>query len=651
MQTSSIWTTYLIALDGVALVTAVIIFISTIDDLLLDGYFWFFEIGRLLRGEKQASVDVAMLREIEESHLAIMVPAWKEYDVIAKMVENTLATLEYERYVIFVGTYHNDAETTAEVERMVRRHPRRVTRATVLNEGPTCKADCLNWIVGAILRYEETHRIKFAGVVMHDCEDVIHPIELKYFNHAVTEHDLVQLPVLSLPRKWYEFVAGTYMDDFSETHQKDMPTRERLTGVVPGAGVASCYGRKAIEKAMAVRNGRPFNTDSLTEDYDFSFRLHDLELKETFARFPISDESRDLPPVRGGRRHAAHMLLATREYFPSTFRTAYRQRARWILGIAFQGWEQLGWSGNLRTRYIFFRDRKGIVTSVFSIVAYGVLVNFVALGMLNRAGYEVHVDTHLLVAGEWLYPLLAVNAVLLVLKVGQRYYFVAKLNGRLQGLLSIPRLLVNNFINFFAVCRAWKIYVTHLATGKPIAWDKTSHTFLSNEAMGKVRRQLGEILLAWGVLGKEQLEAALDLQATCGRHLGELLIERDLISSDTLADALAEQADLPRVSLANVAVGHFADSLAFELQHAYRVVPFSTAEDGTLNVAVGSPLNEDEQGIVRRGAGTSVAYFIACDAELEGELKRHERFVELEQARTLTASRPDTSTERGGEPA
>ncbi|CAB3801363.1 glycosyl transferase family protein [Pararobbsia alpina] len=651
MQTSSIWATYLIGLNWVALVTAMVIFISTIDDLLLDGYYWFFEIGRLLRGEKHASIDVAMLRELEERHLAIMVPAWKEYDVIAKMVENTLATLEYERYVIFIGTYHNDPETTAEVERMVRRHPRRVTRATVLNEGPTCKADCLNWTVGAILRYEETHRIKFAGVVMHDCEDVIHPIELKYFNHAVTEHDLVQLPVLSLPRKWYEFVAGTYMDDFSETHQKDMPTRERLTGVVPGAGVASCYGRDAIEKAMAVRNGRPFNTDSLTEDYDFSFRLHDLGLTETFARFPISDESCDLPPVRGGRRHAAHRLLATREYFPSTFRTAYRQRARWILGIAFQGWEQLGWSGNLLTRYIFFRDRKGMVTSVFSVVAYGVLGNFVALGVLNRAGYIIRIDTHLLVAGEWLYPLLATNAALLVLRVSQRYYFVAKLNGRLQGLLSIPRIFVNNFINFFAVCRAWKIYVTHLATNSPIAWDKTSHTFLSNEAMGKVRRRLGEILLAWGVLSREQLEAALDLQATCGRHIGELLIERDLISSDTLADALAEQSDLPRVSLTNVAVGHFADSLAFELQHSYRVVPFSTGEDGTLNVAVGSPLNEDEQGIVRRGAGTNVAYFIACDAELDVELKRHERFVELEQARTLAASQPAGSTEQGGEPA
>ena len=651
MTANSIWTAYFIALNAVTLVTAVIIFVSTIDDLLLDGYFWFFEIGGMWRGEKKASVDVAKLRALSESHLAIMVPAWKEYDVIAKMVENTLATLEYEHYVIFVGTYHNDAETTAEVERMVRRHPRRVTRATVLNEGPTCKADCLNWIIAAILRYEETHHIKFAGVVMHDCEDVIHPIELKYFNHAITKHDLVQLPVLSLPRKWHEFVAGTYMDDFSETHQKDIPTRERLTGVVPGAGVASCYGRRAIETAMVMRGGRPFNTDSLTEDYDFSFRLRDLGMTETFARFPIAEETADLPKVRGGRRHSAHKLLATREYFPSTFRTAYRQRARWILGIAFQGWEQLGWEGSWRTRYMFFRDRKGMVTSIVSVVAYGLLGNFLTLGAVKQLGYEIAVDTYQLISADWLYPLLSINAALLGLRVWQRYYFVAKLNGRLQGLLSIPRLVVNNMINFCAVCRAWKIYAKHLATGKPIAWDKTSHTFLSNEAMGKLRRKLGEILLAWGVVSKEQLESVLDLQAKCGRRLGEILIELDVISSDTLADALAEQADLPRVSLANVAVGHFSDALEFELQHAYRVVPFSTAEDGTLNVAVGSPLSEDELAIVRRAAGTNVACFIAGDAELKEHLKRHERFGEFELSRASSAFQMDAAMGRGGTPA
>ncbi|HEM7892616.1 glycosyl transferase family protein [Burkholderia cepacia] len=633
MMDNMIWSAYLYALNLVAIVTAIVILVSTLDDLTLDACYWSFEIRRILRREKSQTIDIGMLRALEERHLALMVPAWKEYDVIAKMIENTLATLEYERYVIFVGTYHNDAETTAEVERMVRRYPGRVTRATVMNDGPTCKADCLNWIVEAILRYEAVHRIQFAGVVMHDCEDVIHPVELKYLNHAVADSDLVQLPVLSLPRKWNEFVAGCYLDDFSETHQKDVPVRARLTGIVPGAGVASCYSRRSIEAAMKERNGAPFNTSSLTEDYDFSFRLRDLGMKETFACIPLTGITRDAVEKRATGGVADRNLLATREYFPKTFRTAYRQRTRWILGIAFQGWEQLGWKGNLLTRYMFFHDRKGIVTSLFSVIAYGVLINFLLLGALQRSIHVIPVGAPLVMASHWVAPLLWINTAMLFARAGQRFHFVSKLNGPTQGLLSIPRMFVNNLINFYAVCRAWRIYIGHLVTGKPIAWDKTSHTYLSNEALGKARMKVGEILVGWGVVTLEQLQASLDKQLTCGKRLGELLVEGCAISAESLADAIAEQAELPRVSLGNVAVGHFADSLAFELQYAYHAVPFSTAEDGTLNVAVGRPLTPDEQDVVRRGARSNVAYFIACDAEIAAELSRHSRFVELARVR------------------
>ncbi|MDB5789460.1 MAG: ral secretory system protein domain protein [Caballeronia mineralivorans] len=201
---------------------------------------------------------------------------------------------------------------------------------------------------------------------------------------------------------------------------------------------------------------------------------------------------------------------------------------------------------------------------------------------------------------------------------------------------------------FFAVCRAWRIFTNHVVTGKPIAWDKTSHTYLSNEELGKKRRKLGEILVAWGVLSLAQVEACLERQASCGKRFGELLIERDEISVETLA----EQAELPRVSLANVAVGYFAESLAFELQYAYRVVPFSTADDGTLNVAVGSPLTEDEQDIVRRGAGSNVAYFIASDEEIAVELARHARFCDFERARgNGDASLPASPAGQSGERA
>ncbi len=637
MHSISAWSSYFSGLNVVAMATAIIILISTVDDLFLDGCYWLSEIKRMWRGESNAGIDAQSLRELDEQYLAIMVPAWKEYDVIVKMIENTLATMEYTHYIIFAGTYHNDAETTTEVERMVRRHPGRVVRATVLNDGPTCKADCLNWIIAAIRRYEATHHIQFAGVIMHDCEDVIHPIELKYFNFAIVDHDLVQLPVLSLPRKWNEFVAGTYMDDFSETHQKDIPSRELLTGIVPGAGVASCYSRRAIEAVSIERGGNPFNTSTLTEDYDFSFRLRELGMLEMFARFPIAEVVHEKVRRHGWRVAKACNLLATREYFPSTLRTAYRQRTRWILGISFQGWQQLGWRGSWRDRYMFFRDRKGIVTSIVSIVAYAVLINYLSIEGLRAAGIAPLGRAGEGLVGGSLAPLLVMNTVLLVLRLGERFYFVSKLNGVLQGALSLPRLFVNNLINFLAVCRAWRIFIHHLITGKPIAWDKTSHTYLSNDQMGRARRKLGEILVGWGVVTVAQIEACLAKQAECGRRLGELLLEDDVVGSETLADALAEQAELPRVSLANVAAGHFKAAFALELQQTYRAVPFSTADDGTLNVAVGKPLTEDERETVKRAAGCNVAYFVASDAEIAAELARQARRAGLDRDTTAAA--------------
>src|SRR5690348_18319459 len=101
MHAISVWGWYLDGLNAVAMMTAIIIFVSTIDDLFLDSYYWLFEIKRMLRREPSTSIDAQALRELDERYLAVMVPAWKEYDVIAKMIENTLATMEYERYIIF----------------------------------------------------------------------------------------------------------------------------------------------------------------------------------------------------------------------------------------------------------------------------------------------------------------------------------------------------------------------------------------------------------------------------------------------------------------------------------------------------------------------------------------------------------------------
>ena len=44
-------------------------------------------------------------------------------------------------------------------------------------------------------------------------------------------------------------------------------------------------------------------------------------------------------------------------------------------------------------------------------------------------------------------------------------------------MMSVPRLVVANFVNFFATMRAVRIYGMHLITGKALVWDKTSHSY------------------------------------------------------------------------------------------------------------------------------------------------------------------------------
>ena len=94
---------------------------------------------------------------------------------------------------------------------------------------------------------------------------------------------------------------------------------------VPGAGVGSCYSRRAIVALCRITDNQPFNTETLTEDYDTSFRLKALGMKEIFVKFPIEYQvERKYFFGRFQARVSINSLIATREYFPAAFRAAYR---------------------------------------------------------------------------------------------------------------------------------------------------------------------------------------------------------------------------------------------------------------------------------------------------------------------------------------
>ena len=101
------------------LVGTVILFtVSGFDDLIIDIYYLCRQLYVLLWiRPRHPRLRAEQLSTVPEQPIAIVVPAWQESAVIEHMLSNTIRTLDYSNFVIFVGTYPNDSDTQLAVER------------------------------------------------------------------------------------------------------------------------------------------------------------------------------------------------------------------------------------------------------------------------------------------------------------------------------------------------------------------------------------------------------------------------------------------------------------------------------------------------------------------------------------------------------
>ncbi len=533
---------YLYGLKYVALALAAIILISSLDDLFIDFVYWVRRIWRRCTVyQRHPRMGPDDLLAQDEKPLAIMVPAWQEHGVIDRMAELAATTLDYENYHIFVGTYPNDPQTQSDVEKVCGRFPN-VHKVVGARDGPTSKADCLNNVLDAILQFEERAGIRFEGFILHDSEDVLSPMELRLFNHLVGRKDLIQLPVYPLPRPWWDFTSCHYLDEFAESHGKDILVREALVGQVPSAGVGTCFSRRAVMALLAHGKGIAFDVKSLTEDYDIGLRLKTLGMKEVFVRFPMNPQGlRQHTPPAGRLGHNAReaSTVCVREYFPSVARAAIRQKSRWIIGIIYQGTKTMGWSRHWGLNYFLWRDRKGVVTNFAGLLATLLLLQLAGIWLYQRLVPNSYQFLSIFEDSAWLATLLVANLVMLANRALQRIYFVSCYYGVAQGLLSVPRLAWGNAINFFANWRAL-MQTLHAQDVRRIAWAKTEHDFPTLSEGHGLREPLGHILVGQSALTQEQLDEAL-ARPVDGLRLGALLVHRGLITPEQLAAAIADQ--------------------------------------------------------------------------------------------------------------
>lgn len=585
----------LFGLKYVAIALALLMFFLGLDDLFIDLVYWSRKLIRRWRiYDKFERADEQRLYAIAEKPLAIMVPAWNEVGVVGEMARLAASTIDYENYQIFVGTYPNDAETRADVDAVCQHYPN-VHKVVCARPGPTSKADCLNNIIDAILRFESEAKIQFAGFILHDAEDVISPMELRLYNYLLPNKDLIQIPVYPYAPEWKGFTAGHYVDEFAENHGKDVIVREALTGQVPSAGVGTCFSRKAISALLEDGDGIAFDVQSLTEDYDIGFRLKQKGMKCIFARYSVSDPKLALEqPWAFGMNREFSQVICVREHFPRDLQHAIRQKSRWIVGIVFQGTKNLGWSTGL-LNYFLWRDRRGLIAYMLSFLVNLLFAVLLVMWLVTVISPDSWRYPSILSDSSLLPVLLWLNGFMLLNRLFQRGWFVTRYYGLVEGLLSAPRMMWSNFVNFFANLRALR-QVMEMGDSRRVAWDKTTHEF---PALTKAQRvPLGHRLVEKGLITEEQLEAAIT--SPVRRRLGRELLLRGYIDSTQLVQALAEQLDLEWAPLNPFKLDkRLIDALPRRIASHYGVLP--VAEEGeTLVLASEGPVSQVSLGAISR---------------------------------------------------
>ncbi len=438
-----------VGLSEALLIASLLVAINGLDDLAID--FLYIAMPRRRPPER---------RSPPPASFAILIPAWDESAVIGAMLSRLVATQQWADYRVFVGLYPNDPAGIIAVSALADPRIQPVIGAA---HGPTTKADCLNTLWRAVEAHEWHAGRRFAAIVLHDAEDVVHRAELASFARhlpglAGDGYAMVQLPVLPLADTASPFISGHYIDEFAEAHIKELPVRQWLGAAVPAAGVGVAIDRAMLGRIAALRGGAPFDALSLTEDYELGQLIHRLGGKALM-----------LWDWQGGEP------VATAEHFPASWDAAVRQKTRWLTGIALAGWDRLGWQGGLVQRWMLLRDRKAPLVALVTLAAYA-LVLLLAIDQLIRlaspqAAQLPPVAQRLTVVLLWL------NWTLLCWRLLCRAWFTGRLRGPVEGLMATPRALVGNLINAAAALRALGRYWSSLRSGRPLLWDKTIHRF------------------------------------------------------------------------------------------------------------------------------------------------------------------------------
>ena len=128
--------------------------------------------------------------------------------------------------------------------------------------------------------------------------------------------------------------------------------------------------------------------------------------------------------------------------------------------------------------------------------------------------------------------------------------------------------------------------------------------------------RLGEILIERKLISEEDLERALELQKERGDKIGKTLVDMGFIAMRDVLAALSEQLGVPLVSIeAPPMVSPETETLSPRFLRQFRCLPMSR-DDHTITLAMADPLDVETIAAVRHCTGLKISTVLAPEQEI-----------------------------------
>ncbi|MBI4706971.1 MAG: hypothetical protein HY761_03490 [Candidatus Omnitrophica bacterium] len=138
-----------------------------------------------------------------------------------------------------------------------------------------------------------------------------------------------------------------------------------------------------------------------------------------------------------------------------------------------------------------------------------------------------------------------------------------------------------------------------------------------------LKKQLGELLIERSIITQQQLDNALVIQRERGGLIGEILVELGYAKEEDIAQALTAQYGFPYLPLSNYDVSaEIANIIPSRVARQYLLIPIDKI--GTnVTIAMSNPLNIQAVEDVETITGCNVQTFVSTSSDIKKAIEKY----------------------------